>query len=375
MKKLLLGLLLVAPALSQAQDPTKFTLKGTIGKLNAPAKVYLMQNNRIDSAALKNGAFELTGTTDVPKTARLVLQREGKLKAVFRGGPSERIEVFLEPGPVVISTPDSLQKAKVTGGKLTTEYNKLRAAMKSTEAGYEALGAEYRKATPEQRQAPEFKQRMEARDEALTKERNERYGAYIKANPKSWVSFDALQQMGGFMPQYAQVAPYYEMLSPELKNSPVGRKYAEKLQALKAVAIGAQAPNFAQQTPDGKTVSLADYRGKYVLVDFWASWCKPCREENPAVAKVYNEYKTRNFDVLGVSLDDAKGREKWLKAIQDDQLAWTQVSDLKGWQNEAARLYYVQGIPQNFLVDPNGKIVAANLRGDALKTTLARFIK
>ena len=112
-----------------------------------------------------------------------------------------------------------------------------------------------------------------------------------------------------------------------------------------------------------------------VIVDFWASWCGPCRQENPALTKVYNEYKGHNFDIIGVSLDDEKGRAKWLKAVQDDHLAWTQVSDLRGLQNEAAQRYHIQAIPQNFLIDPNGKIVAANLRGDELQAMLARYIK
>ncbi|RZL09309.1 MAG: TlpA family protein disulfide reductase [Hymenobacter sp.] len=160
-----------------------------------------------------------------------------------------------------------------------------------------------------------------------------------------------------------------------MKSSPPGRQYGEMLQVSKLTAIGAQAPVFTQATPDGRQVSLSDYRGKYVLVDFWASWCGPCRAENPAVIKAYNTFKSRNFDILSVSLDEENGREKWLKAIQDDQLTWTQVSDLRGWANEAAKRYGVQSIPQNYLLDPTGKIVAANLRGDELQAKLAQLLK
>ena len=184
-----------------------------------------------------------------------------------------------------------------------------------------------------------------------------------------------MEQIGGPVPDYAEVGPLYDALSPAIKNTPGGQQYGQRLAALKVVSVGATAPNFTQPTPAGKVVSLTDYRGKYVLVDFWASWCGPCRGENPNVLSVYNDYKARKFDVLSVSLDSEKDREKWLKAIADDQLTWTQVSDLKGWQNQAAVLYGIEAIPQNFLIDPTGKIVAVNLRGDDLRAALARFIK
>jgi thiol-disulfide isomerase/thioredoxin len=120
-------------------------------------------------------------------------------------------------------------------------------------------------------------------------------------------------------------------------------------------------------------VNLRDYRGKYVLIDFWASWCKPCRAENPNVLKAYEAYKHRNFEVLSISLDEV--REKWLQAIAEDQLPWPQVADLRGTQNEAAQRYYITAIPQNFLIDPTGKIVASNLTGEDLVAQLAPFLQ
>jgi peroxiredoxin len=375
MKATLLGLLLVAPWLAQAQKP--FTVKGTIGKLNAPAKIYLLRGRQpIDSATFKNGAFELKGTTDIPTPADLLVKRNGKLESGMFGGPYDATRIYLEPGAIVVTSPDSLKNATTKGGPVNADDQRLVASFKPLLAKNKALEAEYKKATPQQRETPEFKERMEAKGQALFKEYAQSYRAFIKANPNSWVSLYALDNMSMMaLPQYAEIAPLYEAMSPELKNTETGRRYGEMLHKLKAVAVGMPAPAFTQKTPDGKVVSLADYRGKYVLVDFWASWCKPCRAENPAVTKLYNQYKGRNFDILGVSLDDEKGREKWVKAIQDDQLAWTQVSDLKGWENQVARLYNVQGIPQNFLIDPTGKIVAFNLKGDDLKSALARYIK
>ena len=202
------------------------------------------------------------------------------------------------------------------------------------------------------------------------------YYAFVKTHPTSWVSLEALQyarQMGP--PQYAEVAPLYAAFTPAQRASPSGQHYGEMLAGLKATTLGAEAPVFTQLTPAGKPVSLADYRGKYVLVDFWASWCTPCRTENPAVLKAYEAFKGRNFEVLGVSLDEEKTRAAWVKAITDDHMPWAQVSDLHGFESAAAQQYGVKAIPQNFLVDPSGKIVASNLRGEELMATLAKFIK
>jgi thiol-disulfide isomerase/thioredoxin len=125
----------------------------------------------------------------------------------------------------------------------------------------------------------------------------------------------------------------------------------------------------------GNPVALSSFKGKYVLIDFWASWCGPCRKENPNVVKAYNTYKDKNFTILGVSLDNQTGKEKWMKAIHDDGLIWTHVSDLQYWNNAAAKEYGVQSIPQNFLVDPQGKIAGKNLRGEELEKKLAELLK
>lgn len=307
--------------------------------------------------------------------AELILRRKGQLGTIF-GPLGDRTRLYLEPGTVLVSSPDSLVHASLKGGPLNTDYAMLNAATAPEITKIQAFAAEVQKATAQQRQDPAFGEKAQA----LFKDFNKQFAAatysFIKANPNSQVSLDALWGMKMVdLPQYATVAPLYEGLSSALKNTPQGQEYGKLVQGLKAVAIGALAPDFTQQTPDGKTVSLRDYRGKYVLIDFWASWCGPCRQENPNVAKAYAAYKGRNFEVLGVSLDDEKQRAKWVKAIADDQLTWTQVSDLRGWENAAARSYAVSGIPQNYLIDPTGKIIAANLKGEELQATLAKYIK
>lgn len=162
-----------------------------------------------------------------------------------------------------------------------------------------------------------------------------------------------------------------------LDSSALSNRYADAVKNIvensKIGAVGTKAPDFSQKDTSGKDISLSQFRGKYVLLDFWASWCRPCRMENPNVVAAYQEFSSKNFTIFSVSLDQDKSN--WLNAIKADHLGWTHVSDLQFWSNEAAKLYHVESIPQNYLIDPNGTIIARNLRGNELQKKLQEVLK
>ncbi|UYZ60031.1 TlpA disulfide reductase family protein [Hymenobacter latericus] len=197
----------------------------------------------------------------------------------------------------------------------------------------------------------------------------------IKKNPTSVVTAFVLgePQLFNADENFGFADSVATQLTKAAPNSRYTQALVQKLEPMRKTAIGTVAPDISLPAPDGKAVALSSLRGKYVLLDFWASWCGPCRQENPNVVRTFDKYKGKNFTVFGVSLDQDKN--KWLKAIDNDKLAWTHVSDLKGWQSAAGQAYGIQSIPMNFLLDPQGKIIAKNLRGPALEEKLAQLLK
>lgn len=210
----------------------------------------------------------------------------------------------------------------------------------------------------------------------LKQERKAREIAFIQQHPDYMASLDALKDVVGYLPEdIARYKSLYNGLKKNVRQSEAGVRLGKVIDQFMTVRVGAVAPAFAAPDTSGHMVQLSDYRGKYVLVDFWASWCGPCREENPAVVKAYQQFKDKNFDILSVSLDQPGKRADWVKAIEKDGLTWGHVSELKFWDSEVAKKYMVKSIPQNFLIDPKGKIIAKDLRGEALIMQLERLLR
>lgn len=387
MKKIFFCIVALLPALVFGQAAQPFTVKSKIGKLNAPAKAYLVYrlgaNNVTDSAAIVNGEFTFTGVAMNPVNASMFIDYKGIGFAKYialnfpDGGPSKSADMlnfYIEKGTINVTSPDSAANADVSGSPSNEDNKKLKAQLKIVMDKAQKIVAEAQAAKPEQQQSAAFQNSMQAKYKAIQLEQKTVLKTFITANPNSYLSLLALTSVSGPSPDVVEVEPLYESLSDELKKTEQGRQLKSAIDGLKLTAIGAMAPDFIQNDVNGAPVRLSSFKGKYVLLDFWASWCGPCRQENPNVVRTYNKYKDKNFTILGVSLDRENGKSAWLAAIKSDGLTWTQVSDLKYWNNLAATVYGVQSIPQNFLIDPTGKIVAKNLRGDDLDNKLSELL-
>ena len=376
MKKFILSISCFLPLALCAQEG-KFVLQGKVGELNNPAKIFLMYGaggeNVVDSAAVVKGVFEFTGTVDGPTRGTLILSHDGTYDLTSRVRPDDLLSLYLEPVKFSLSSTDSIKNASIQGSKVNDDNKKLETYLEPANAKMEVLMTEYRSASEEDQKSEAFQENINTRYGAIKQEIDNAYLLFIKENSNSFISLTALNAFAGSFPDVEKIEPILNSLSSEVKNTKEWKAFADRMNSLKKIAIGAIAPEFSQADPDGKEIKLSDFRGKYLLIDFWAAWCGPCRQENPNVVAAYNEYKDKNFEILGVSLDQT--RDAWLAAIEKDGLTWPQVSDIKYWNNEVARLYAVRSIPQNFLLDPEGKIVAKNLRGKQLAEKLEELLK
>lgn len=359
--------------------PDQFVLQGKIGHLNAPAKVFLSYMDQgedyLDSAVLNNGEFVIKGKLGGPVLSRIVLDYdgEGMQNAIRRG---YHYSLYIDRGKNIVVSKDSLHRLEIKHSPINDQYENYNEYIGGPIQHISALMNEKAKHfTPEQFRDKAVQESLNHEFRRLLEERRQKQLQYVREYPASFFSLVALSENQVREDELSLLDSLFSSLSSELQNSSQGKAYAARLTAARNTAIGNIAPDFAQLDTCNRTVHLSDFRGKYLLLDFWASWCGPCRAENPFLTQAYARYKEKDFEILGVSLDSQSGRQAWLEAIRKDGVTWPQVSDLKGWNNQAALLYGIRAIPQNYLLDPEGKIIAKDLRGENLLIRLKEILE
>ncbi len=348
---------------SWAQD-SSFSINGRLEKIKKGIivlNIYEGDKTVKDSAIISNGSFSFKGSVSEPYFATLTM-------------PVRRNDFFtfyIAPGSMdILGRSDSLKLLAVKGSNINDDDRLLKERMKYI-ANWEEINSKiYEKAYKEKDKA--IMDSLDNVDIAVLNEKRKVVTAFVKENPASMRGAMAITENYGYYAEATDVEPVYAMLSRQLKDSEKGKQIKALIDLYSSVAVGEMAPEISQITPEGNSLSLTSLRGKYVLVDFWASWCGPCRRENPKLVKAFENYTGKGFTVFGVSYDTKK--ENWIKAIKADNLHWNQVSDLQGWKNSSSDQYGIKAIPSNILLDKDGRIVAKNLFGKKLEEKLAELL-
>lgn len=375
MKQLILGItaLIAAGAAAGAQTAKSFTVTGRVNKATPGSYVYLETNGqparKLDSAKVEAGnTFTLRHNV-----------ADGGEVLVLNVGGGQKMALLVEGGETLTVTADGYRmdaktgqmgKATVTGSNNMAYYEKLMALKTDMDNRVTNWNKQVAAATEKK----DNKRIAQIEQEYTTAEQEvvNKVKAMLPEMGTSLVSLFALNFIN-IDTDFATYDTLAQRFAKENPNSPHARSLIGRVNRIKGVMVGSQAPEITLSDTTGTPVALSSLRGKYVLVDFWASWCGPCRMENPNVVRMYNKFKDKGFAIYSVSLDQAKAN--WTKAIRNDNLTWTHVSDLKFWQSAAAQQYGVQAIPATFLLDKEGKIIAKNLRGDALEQKLEEVLK
>lgn len=356
------------PIISSAQQ-NSFTVKGRMNLSHDGEKVHLYYTNygksMHDSTLVHNGTFTFEGEVDAADKAYLIA---GTVLS------SNDIDFYLAPGLTSIETTDSLKHAKIGGNEIAADYYQLMEPIRPLQRQKMNHTLKYHRIPKTEIEHPPAKEllnkiaKLDARMVEIT-------SAFMANNLDSYITLELMIKRAGGIIDHAVVYPSFYKLSDRIKNSDKGKIFAERIAKAGRMVAGASVPHFEALTPEGKTLNLQTILniGKYTILDFWASWCSPCRKENPYLVQAYNTYSRKELNILSVSLDSDP--EKWKAAIEKDGLSWQQVSYLKGWKDPVAVLYGITALPQNLLLDANGVILAKNLHAENLLKILADLTK
>ncbi len=361
MKKWLLVFLL-APLVMTAQVKSPgFTIEGKFDKYADGLDVLLYKNGdntEMTRTKISKGKFTLKGVLKEPSLCFVVV------------GTDKPVEVFMENTVVTIKVKNVTPvEYEIEGSNTHKEFMSFLQAFLPLAKQQGSLASTINTTLP-----GEDRDKLSVLYKNAQDEIQKAIDKFVKDKPKSFVSAFILSATYTFKEDVMVLENRFKSLDEKIRKSETGVQLEQFIAESKIGAVGTDAMDFSQPDTTGKSISLSSFRGKYVLVDFWASWCRPCRAENPNVVENFKKFSKKNFTILGVSLDRADSKDAWVNAIHEDKLTWTHVSDLQFWSNAAALLYRVKGIPQNFLIDPQGKIVAKNLRGPDLEAKLCELL-
>ena len=348
----------------------EFLISGTANGVENGKKVFIEVQTETgslakDTAVVTDGKFELKGITDGIDIGFVRIENE-----------EINLPIILEEGNININiVKDSLHKSTLGGTPNNDKFQKFNT---------ESRAISEKVAKFEKDNGPEMQKAQMSNDtvtinkllkeyKKFQNEMNDYSKKFIKENPDAYLSVLLLENF--LMRQYLtpeEIKSYFEGLDKDVKETKSGKKIKTALDSMSAIVIGKPAPNFSAPSPEGKTISLKESLGKVTIIDFWASWCGPCRAENPNVVALYNEFHPQGLNIIGVSLD--KDAAKWKDAIAKDGLIWSHVSNLKFWEDPIAKQYNVQSIPATFILDEKGNIVAKDLRGEELRAKVAALL-
>lgn len=317
----------------------------------------------IDSTMMTEGKFEFAGSVDV-----------ADIYAIDFKSPEDRLILFLENSDITITgNVDNIMSSEITGSEtqdLLVEFNKMQEELS---APLMEVQQKFQAAAMDGSLTPELEEQLRNEFNAENEKMVKAVKEFAMNNTNSVLSaYITLTQLANQL-SFEELEGIVSSFPADIQESPFVKALNEKLDTDKLTAVGQPFIDFTHPDADGNMVTFSSVTGEnYVLLDFWAGWCTPCRRENPNLVNLYNQYKDKGFDIFGVSLDRRK--QEWLDAIKDDNLTWHHVSDVTGWENPVAKMYGVQSIPANLLISPEGKIVAKNLRGEELAAKLAELL-